>query len=162
MFSSEICKIFKNTYFQEHLRTTASLIATVLYVNIMASVKHVSKEIVWKKQHKWNCISNFEQLQHWQTLTPSFNYTYISLEGSYGAALKKGLMRTFLFKSNQRLKLYIIICILYVLIIFMIYQTVNSFPSTCKSWPTRLRNRFSYISEMFQVLFLMCTLIYNV
>ena len=29
MFSSEICEIFKNTYFEEHLRTSASLPVTL-------------------------------------------------------------------------------------------------------------------------------------
>ena len=36
MFSCEICEIFKNTYFEEHLRTTASdiLVKRVLKVTV--------------------------------------------------------------------------------------------------------------------------------
>ena len=31
MFSNEICEIFKNTYFEEHLRKTASIFFTSIY-----------------------------------------------------------------------------------------------------------------------------------
>ena len=33
MFSYEICEIFKNTYFEEHMRKTASICFTLKYYN---------------------------------------------------------------------------------------------------------------------------------
>ena len=92
----------------------------------------------------------------------SFKYTYISLERSCKAPVKKGLMRNILFKSNQRLKLYIILCILHVLII-LIYQTMHYFLYKCEPLPTKFFKGFLCNSEdNIQLLSLMCILIFNV
>ena len=42
--------------------------------------------------------------------------------------VKKDLMKIVLFKNNECLKLYRILCILHILIIFGIYKTIRSFP----------------------------------
>ena len=76
----------------------------------------------------------------------SFKYKYISLEGLYKALVKKDLVKTTLFKSNQRLKFYIILSILHMLI-FIIYQSIHSFHSKSKPVPTRFHKPFSYKSE---------------
>ena len=71
-------------------------------------------------------------------LASFFKYTHISLERSCKAPVQKILMRTILFTSNQRLKLYIILCILLVLLVFKIYTTTHSFPNECKPIPYNL------------------------
>ena len=53
------------------------------------------------------------------------------------APVKKDLIRTISFKSNQRLKFYIILSISHVLVIFMVYQTIHSFPNEWKLLPTK-------------------------
>ena len=40
VFSCEICKIFENTYFEKHLRTTASKIIQTLAIFILSTLTH--------------------------------------------------------------------------------------------------------------------------
>ena len=40
MFSCEICEIFKNTYFEDHLRTTASEESTISGLFLRLSLTH--------------------------------------------------------------------------------------------------------------------------
>ena len=56
-------------------------------------------------------------------------------------------MRTVLFKSNQGSKFYIIRSILYILVIFKIYQTIHSFPGKCEPLLTKFHKSFLYNSE---------------
>ena len=58
-----------------------------------------------------------------------------SLNESCTASVKKDLMRTFLFKSYQLLKFYIILSILHILIMFFIFQAINSFSDKSKPLP---------------------------
>ena len=85
--------------------------------------------IVKKPTCKWACIIIFKQLQHSGILSPSFKYVYISLNQSYKTAVQKDLMRVILFRTYEHLKLYIILYIFYVAIIFLIYQTMHSLPN---------------------------------
>ena len=96
---------------------------------------------------KWSCIINFKQQQHSQILYPWFKYEYLSLERSYKAPVKKNLMRTVLFKTNQLLKLSIILSLLYISIIFIIYYTIHFFLRKPTSLPTKFRKRFLYNNE---------------
>ena len=79
----------------------------------------------------------------------------------YKAHVKNDSMRTIWFKSNQRLYLCFILCILHVLIIFTIHQTIYSFPN---KWKPLLRN-FSNVSciivkkSTLQLLSLTCILV---
>ena len=69
------------------------------------------KNIVKKITCKWACITIFKQLQHSQTLSPSFKYTYTSLKQSQKTHFKKDLTRIILFRTYEHSKLYIILCI---------------------------------------------------
>ena len=57
MFSCEICESFENTYFEEHLRTTASKVAEFRALNFMMSsnVYTLNKKhlIIWKGNKAW-------------------------------------------------------------------------------------------------------------
>ena len=57
MFSCEICESFKNTYFEEHLRTTASKVVEFRALNFMMSsnVYTLNKKhlIIWKVNKGW-------------------------------------------------------------------------------------------------------------
>ena len=79
-------------------------------------------------------------------------------------SVKKGLMRIVLFRTYELLKLYIILCIFYVPIIFYICQTIHSFPKKFKSLPFKFLKCFLCNSDDKAVLslFLMCILIVNV
>ena len=56
-------------------------------------------------------------------------------------------MRITLFRTYERLKLYVILCIFYVLIISCIYQTIHSFPNKFKSLTSKSHKNFYYNSE---------------
>ena len=79
-------------------------------------------------------------------LIPFIQNTYASLKWSYKIPVEKDLMKIILLKSNERLKLYIILCRLHVLIIFINYQTTNSFSSKSKSITIKFCKCFSYNS----------------
>ena len=103
------------------------------------------KNIVKRPACKWICITIFKQLWHSQTLSPSFNYAYISLKQSYKTPVKKDWMRIFLFrklKAHNHLKLFIILYIFHVLKTFYIYQTIHLFPNKFKSLPSKFRKCF--------------------
>lgn len=119
------------------------------------------KNILKNLTCKWACVNNFKQFGHWRTLFPSFKYTYISFEWSLHSYCWKEFDETILFKSHKRLKFYIILSVLDVLIM---YQTIHSFSNKGKSLPTKLPN-VSWVTVkkiMFQVLHLMCILNFNV
>ena len=97
------------------------------------------KHIVKIPTSKSVCTIIIKQLQHSQTLSPSFKYAYISLKQSYKTPIKKDFMRIIFFRTYEGLKLYIILCIFCVLMIFYIYQTINSFPDKFKSLPSKFR-----------------------
>ena len=49
--------------------------------------------------------------------------------------------------ETARALVYIILCILNALIIFMIYQVIFSFPNRCQFLPTKFRKCFLFNSE---------------
>ena len=64
---------------------------------------------------------------------------------------KKNLMTPILFKRNQGLKLYIILCIIHLLIIFIIYQSIHSFSNKWKVLTTKFHKRFPANIYLFKV-----------
>ena len=56
-------------------------------------------------------------------------------------------MRIILFRSYENLKLYVILCIFCVLMIFYIYQIIHSFPNKFKSLSSKFPIFFFYNNE---------------
>ena len=82
------------------------------------------------------------QLQHSQTLSPTFKCTHLSLKQSYKTPVEKDLMRKVLFRTYEHLKLYIILGMFYVLMTFHIYQTIHSIPNKFNSLLSKFRKCF--------------------
>ena len=78
------------------------------------------ENIVVKPTCKWVCIIIFKQLYHSRTLSPSFNFKYISLKQVCKTPVKD-LMRNSLFRYQEHLKLCIILCIFRVLNFFFVF-----------------------------------------
>ena len=108
----------------------------------------VHKTYFEKPTCKWAWIITFKHLWHSRILSSSFKYMYVNLERSYEAFVGKDLMRTILFESNQHLKLYVILCVLHILIMFMIYQSLHHFPNKWKPWPTTFCDFLLYICDL--------------
>ena len=108
----------------------------------------VQKTYFEKPTCEWAWIITFKQLWHSRILSTSFRYMYVNLERSYKAFVGKDLMRTILFESNQYLKLYVILCVLHILIMFMIYQSLHHFPNKWKPRPTTFCDRLLYICDV--------------
>ena len=70
----------------------------------------------------------------------------------YNSLVYLNLMRNILFKSNQCLRFYVILSILYIVIVFIIYQTRHAFPNKCKPLPTKFCKLILYNSEDSNVL----------
>ena len=117
------------------------------------------KNIVKKATCKWACTIIFKQLQHSGTLPTSFKYAYISFKTqSYKTPVKKDLMGIISSRTNERLKVCIILWIFCVLIIFYTYQNIHSFSNKFKSIPSKFCKCFYYNSEdkaLFQVFYSM-------
>ena len=104
MFSCEFCENFKNTFFTEHLWTTASVIRTAEYgilvikktsvktlqillysVFLNVPIKHVQekekRKEIWlqkKQKKKHSFISTSLKLQHWKTKIIIFYVNFVS------------------------------------------------------------------------------------
>ena len=61
--------------------------------------------------------------------------------------VRKDFIRTILFKTNWRLKCYIILSIIPALLIFKNYKIIDSFPNKYKPLPTKTRKLFLHGSE---------------
>ena len=112
------------------------------YISLESSETFFMKNILKKSTCKWACIISSKQLQQL-----FIQITHISLKRSHKVPVKKDLMRTILFKINHPLKLDIILCILHVQIIFMIDQTIYSFPNKCRSLPIKFCKHFWFVSD---------------
>ena len=99
---------------------------SLTYKQIHLSDARLMKNIIKKTTCKLACVIIFQQLYHSRTLSPSSKDAYISLKQSYKTPVKKDLMRIILFRTYEHLKLYIILYIFHVLMIFFIYQTMHS------------------------------------
>ena len=112
-----IISLFKNcTWLQQFHVSIESLMGYMFYERYFEN-----------KTYKWAYINNFKQLWHWRTLSFCFNYTYISLKQPYKTPPIKYLIKfTFFNNTNERLKLYIVFCILHFIITLIIYQTIHS------------------------------------
>ena len=71
-----------------------------------------------------NCASLQQFQWHSQILSSSFKYSYKRLEQLYKASVENHLITVILFRNYGHLKLYIILCISSVLIIFYIDRTI--------------------------------------
>ena len=81
-------------------------------------------------------------------LVASFEYSHWNLKQSNKASVKKDLMKTLSFTINQCLKFLNILSIFHVLIIFIIYQTINPFFfGKFNPLPTKFRKAFLYNGE---------------
>ena len=83
-----------------------------------------------------------------------FSELFLSLKLmlDYNSLVYLNLMGNILFKSNQCLRFYVILSILYILIVFIIYQTRHSFPNKCEPLPTKFCKLILYNSEDSNVL----------
>ena len=66
------------------------------------------------------------------------------------------MMTLILFKSNKCLKLRVIFCIFNILINFIIYKIIHSFPNKSKSLPTKFCKCFWYNIKEIKVLSFIC------
>ena len=105
------------------------------------------KITVKKATCKGACITIFKQLQHSQTLSPSFKQAYTSLKQSQKTHFKKDLTRIILFRTYEHSKLYIILCIFHVLTTLYIYQIKHSFPNKFNSLPFKFWKCLQYNRE---------------
>ena len=125
----------------------------------------LNEKMLWKNQHVNGLLSSFSNYYNIRESYPiSFIYAYISLKRSYKTPAKKNLIILILFRSYEHLKLYIIIYIFDILIIFFIYKAKHFLPIKFKSLPSKFRKCFQYKNEDKNVsgVFFMCILIVNV
>ena len=74
-----------------------------------------------------NC--HFQSVMTFANLIPFIQVHVSKLGTIIRSFCWEGFMRTILFESNHHLKLYVILCMLHVLIMFMNYQTLHQFPN---------------------------------
>ena len=103
------------------------------------------KNIVKKITCKWACITIFKQLQHSQTLSPSFKYTYTSLKQSQKTHFKKDLTRIILLRAFKII--HYSLYIFHVLITLYIQQIKHSFPNKFNSLPFKFWKCLQYNRE---------------
>ena len=116
VFSCEICKIFKNTYFEKHLETTdvmkysfsAAVVQScrVLHANLL-KITHSIASIFQRIHHKYT-TTILKNASRWLLLK-----TNLFLKHSYMAACQRQLQRYILFRNSYTYFTLHIFCIYY-------------------------------------------------